>query len=198
MPLVDRLYSSGEYSDLVISCRREEYHVHRAIVCTQSEFFAAACRTSFKEAQEGKVDLPDDDPRLVHIMIHYLYHFDYDLDLQPKQTSPSAAEMDGPLYTHASIYALGEKYLIRGLKTVALRKFRDAATAVVDVDDFVKATLEVYTSTVEDDRGLRDAVVKTLYENSDWLEKENVQDALKNVVPLAYDLVMYIRQHRIF
>ncbi|KAK3338099.1 hypothetical protein B0H65DRAFT_477731 [Neurospora tetraspora] len=42
------LYSSGEYSDLVISCGGRKYHVHRAIVCTQSEFFSAACRGSFK------------------------------------------------------------------------------------------------------------------------------------------------------
>lgn len=46
--LQNRLYSSEEYSDLLISCRGNEYHVHKAIVCTQSDFFAAACRGSFK------------------------------------------------------------------------------------------------------------------------------------------------------
>ena len=45
---VGRLYSSGDYSDLVISCRGEEHNVHKAIVCTQSEFVAAACRIGFK------------------------------------------------------------------------------------------------------------------------------------------------------
>lgn len=44
----DRLYASGEYSDLVISCRGKEYHVHKAIVCTQSGFLAAACHPGFK------------------------------------------------------------------------------------------------------------------------------------------------------
>ncbi|KAH7625221.1 hypothetical protein SMAC4_12941 [Sordaria macrospora] len=203
------LYSSGEYSDLVISCGGREYHVHRAIVCTQSEFFSAACRGSFKEAQEGKIDLPEDDPRLVHIMVHYLYHFDYDVQLQQERSGFDGLEMDGygtnvngpvadTLLTHAKIYALAEKYLVRGLKAVALRKFKAAATVSLDIDDFLGAALVVYESTIEDDRGLRDVVVETFYKHSKWLDKEKVRDVVKELGALTYDMVIYMRQKRRF
>jgi hypothetical protein len=106
----------------------------------QSEFLAVACRAGFKvsgssytcnnsnltfplqETQEGKIDLPDDDPQLVHIMVHYLYHFDYDTKPQDKGigfdgsvTNRDETDTNEPvtnvLVTHAKVYALAEKYL---------------------------------------------------------------------------------------
>ncbi|KAK4032501.1 hypothetical protein C8A01DRAFT_50721 [Parachaetomium inaequale] len=136
------LYSSGEYSDLMISYRGKEYQVYRAI-----------------EAQNEKINLLDDDPRLVHIMVHYLYHFDYD------------------------VYAFVEKYLIYRLKAVALQRFRAlAAHSWLDINNYLQAIYEVYISTIEDDRGLRDIV----------LDKEEVRDMLRAFRALTYDLVIYI------
>ncbi|KAK4107255.1 hypothetical protein N656DRAFT_785464 [Canariomyces notabilis] len=201
------LYSSGEYSDLVISCGGKKYHVHRAIVCTQSKFLAAACRIGLKEAQEGKIDLPDDDPRLVQIMVHYLYHFDYDVKPQYEGmgfdgsvTNRDETDANEPMrdvvVTHAKVYALAEKYLIRGLKAVALRRFKaSAAHSWLGINDFLQAVHEVYTSTIEDDRGLRDIVVETLYKHSEWLDREEMRDVLRAFGALTYDLVIYMRQH---
>ncbi|KAK3693262.1 hypothetical protein B0T22DRAFT_369871 [Podospora appendiculata] len=99
------------------------------------------------------------------------------------------------LVTHAKVYALAEKYMIRGLKAVALRQFKAAATVSLDINDFLQATWEVYTSTIDDDRGLRDVVVETLYKNSQWLDKEEVRDVVKGLGALTYDLITYLRQH---
>ena len=144
-------------------------------------------------------------------MVHYLYHFDYNLQLQYERSHLDGSETDGDgtdvneptrdvFVTHAKVYALAEKYLIRGLKAVALRQFKAAAIVrpfvSLDINDFLQATCEVYTSTVEDDRGLRDIVVETLYKQSHWLDKEEVLDVLKGLGPLAYDLVVYMHQHR--
>jgi hypothetical protein len=196
------LYISGEYSDLVISCRGKEYHVHRAVVCTQSDFFSAACRGAFKEAQEGKIDLPDDDPRLVDIMVHYLYHFDYDVQSHGLETdrhrTNDSEPGGGALLTHAKVYSLAEKYLIHGLKAVALRQFKAATDRSPDVNDFLPAMEEVYTSTMEDDRGLRDVVVETLYVHSEWLDEEDVRDVVQGLGALTYDMVIYLRKERIF
>ncbi|EGZ70092.1 hypothetical protein NEUTE2DRAFT_68748, partial [Neurospora tetrasperma FGSC 2509] len=201
------LYSSGEYSDLVISCGGMEYYIYRAIVCIQSEFFSAACRGSFKAR---KIDLLDDDLRLIYIIVYYLYHFDYDVRLQHERSGFDGLEMDGygtnvnepaadALLTHAKIYALAEKYLISGLKAVALRQFKAAATVSLDIDDFLGAALVVYESTIEDDRGLRDVVVETLYEHSEWLDEEKVRDVVKELGALTYDMVIYMRQkHRFY
>ena len=131
------------------------------------------------------------------MMIHCLYHFDYDVQVQHKSDYFDGSETDGGvLTTHAKVYALAEKYLIRGLKAVALRKFKAAAAVCLDVDDFLQATLEVYTSTIEDERGLRDVVVETLFKNSEWLDQEKVRAVIKELGALTYDLVIYMRQHR--
>ncbi|KAL2158847.1 hypothetical protein VTH06DRAFT_4039 [Thermothelomyces fergusii] len=201
------LYSSGEHSDLVISCQGKEYRVHKAIVCPRSDFFSTACRSDFKEAQEGKIDLPDDDPELVRIMIYYLYHLDYSVsppqkqvvsdleDAQSKNETLAKPTM-GVLTTHAKVYTLAEKYLIQGLKTLALQKFTSAIASSIDVDDYLEAAQEAYTSTIHDDRGLRDAIVETLYIHADWLDKENVRRVIQNLGALTYDLVIYMRHRR--
>ncbi|KAH6628428.1 hypothetical protein F5144DRAFT_536893 [Chaetomium tenue] len=191
------LYTSGDYSDLVISCQGKEYKVHRAVVCTQSDFFSAACRGGFKEAQEGKIDLPDDSPRLVHIMVHYLYHFDYDAEMGGHE--PDVEELaEGPLYTHARVYALAEKYLIHGLKAVALRQFKAVIASSFNMIDFLQAMEEVYMSTVEDDRGLRDVVVEAICKHPAWLDKEDVREVLGRLGSLTYDIVIHLRESGFF
>ncbi|KAK4171227.1 hypothetical protein QBC36DRAFT_305438 [Triangularia setosa] len=202
-----------EPSKYLIGSLKGLYSGGEAIVCTQSEFFSTACRVGFKETQEGKFDLPDDDPRLVHIMVHYLYHFEYDVQLHHECGHFGGLETDGDgtdvsepirdvLVTHAKVYALAEKYMIRGLKAVTLRQFKAAATVKpfvsLHIIDFLQATWGVYTSTIEDDRGLRDIVVETLYKHSQWLDREEVRDVVKGLGALTYDLVIYMRQHGSF
>lgn len=43
-----RLKTSADYFDLTITCGGKEFKVHRAVVCSQSDFFDAACKGSFK------------------------------------------------------------------------------------------------------------------------------------------------------
>ncbi|KAF5971673.1 hypothetical protein FBULB1_9087 [Fusarium bulbicola] len=74
--LID-LLKTDDYSDLTITCGKDQYRVHKAIICPRSKFFKAACDGKFKEAQTGTIDLPDDDPVAVRMMIDYLYRDTY-------------------------------------------------------------------------------------------------------------------------
>ncbi|EXL42130.1 hypothetical protein FOCG_15478 [Fusarium oxysporum f. sp. radicis-lycopersici 26381] len=307
--LVDLLKTS-DYSDLVISCGKDQYRVHKAIICPRSHFFKAACDGKFKEAQTGTIDLPDDDPVAVRMMIEYLYHdtyapagasihrdgaidahlsdTEYDDEKEkgkrelygatfignkrikrltalpedstvcasqparftgfaafiasresqrgsdrsrqergsststnsvsvqspsqasPNQSSftprPSPAPSPTPahpprhstpqrpippanLHLHAKVYALGEKYGIQPLKALALRKFESEAQFHLHSDNFLQGIREAYTSTVETDRPLRDAVVAILRSNKDLLKKESVKEVLKQT-GLGFDLLM--------
>ncbi|KAG9842764.1 hypothetical protein KCU98_g8109, partial [Aureobasidium melanogenum] len=96
------LQDYGDHADLTITCGSDTYKVHKAIVCSQSEFFKLACRKhtdfggEFKEAQSSIIEIPSrdldaniaepedfkwdtdaEDPKCVKLMIHYLYHLDY-------------------------------------------------------------------------------------------------------------------------
>src|SRR4051794_17257066 len=96
-------------------------------------------------------------------MVYFFYHFDYEV-LAPNLSDNSdrlcGDEDTCPsLVIHAKVYTLAEKFLIPGLKALAIRKYKAAASASLGIDDFLQSVQEVYTSTVESDRGLRDIVV---------------------------------------
>ncbi|KAK3291910.1 BTB/POZ protein [Chaetomium fimeti] len=218
---LDNLFGDKAYSDLTVTCRGDEYKVHKAIICPRSPFFASACNGPFQEARTGIIDLPDDDPQAVKLMIRYFYYLDYPQQPEAQDKGPgtpnkvstktnfpmpamaAGAKKSGPkkkvgyspqpnLTVHARVYALAEKYDIKGLKTLSLGKFEIEADLHWDSDDFMCAVEEVYTSTVDEDRGMRDAVVEAVYNNAGVLEKESMQNLVKRL-PLCFDLMMRFR-----
>ncbi|KAF2104074.1 hypothetical protein NA57DRAFT_50920 [Rhizodiscina lignyota] len=82
---LERLYASSRYTDLIIKCADRTYRVHKAVLCSRSEFFSKACEPGFKEGSSGEILLKtdendilyDDYPLLVQYMIDYIYRLDY-------------------------------------------------------------------------------------------------------------------------
>ncbi|KAL1856460.1 hypothetical protein Daus18300_010727 [Diaporthe australafricana] len=99
---------------------------------------------------------------------------------------------DFELTFHSKVYTLAEKYWIYNLKDVAVQKFRIAASQDWSLDDFVSAAREVYTSTVDTDRGLKDVIVNTLCGRRGVMDEGLVKDLVKELHPLAYDMVLYM------
>ncbi|KAL8296844.1 hypothetical protein RB597_006116 [Gaeumannomyces tritici] len=195
MKALGRLYGGRDWSDLTISCGAKDYLVHKSIVCPRSDFFAKACRGPFKEAQEGKISLPEDDPVAVHSMVFYLYHLKYDVSQSWKETSGEEVPKDGSeLVEHAKVYALAEKYGIPCLKELARKNFKTAADEHWNSDKFFDAAHEAYTNTLETDRGLRDTVVDTLYKYKDLLKKDRAKDMARTVTMAAFDLLMRVHE----
>jgi hypothetical protein len=95
------------------------------------------------------------------------------------------------LATHARMYALADKYQISGLKALAQRKFEEAARQHWNSEEFAPALHIVYTSTLEEDRGLRDIVIATISRDR-LLEKPEVRATVKDLPELAFGLLMYI------
>ena len=139
-----RLLNSGKGSDLTLTCGGQKFKVHKAIICSRSDFFAAACWSGFKvntqnnmglsqlsieqEAQTNCIDLPDDDPNVLSKLIGYLYGFDYDDSYIPSvQTSYTSLNQpklsSANLCLHASLYIMSDKYNVKGLKTITCDRF---------------------------------------------------------------------------
>ncbi|KAL0938203.1 BTB/POZ domain-containing protein [Colletotrichum truncatum] len=97
------LYNDPEFSDLTIATGETEYHVHKAIVCPRSDYFAAQCReVKSKAASDGYLNLADDDPQAVGMVVRYFYHLDY----------PSESPTDGPLVNgHAHVNGLTNSHV---------------------------------------------------------------------------------------
>ncbi|KAI5265298.1 hypothetical protein E4T47_08572 [Aureobasidium subglaciale] len=209
------LLESSEYSDLTINCGSDVYKVHKAIVCGQSEFFRLACRTridakgDFKEGKTGTVDIPRsaapdtewdvdaEDPKCVKLMIHYLYHMDYlEVETAKIKAEPTATMLlkdcnlkDVILIQHAKMYAMGDKYDIPGLKTLAQAKFEDIIKYTCA--GLVTAMTIVYTSTVDMDKGLRQMIVNKLHatNTATSLSFPEINQNVKDLFELSYALL---------
>ena len=95
------------------------------------------------------------------------------------------------LVIHARVYALAEKFGISGLKALAKKKFELLiASSVDDLIDagFVDALEEVYTTTVDSDRGLRNVVVHAFRKEPMLAYQADVRQEIPEIPPLAFDL----------
>lgn len=72
------------------------YSVHRAIVCSRSEFFDGAVRNPFREQETGVIDLTEDDPEAVEHMVNYFYHLDYLTKPLSRRSSRRSARPSSP------------------------------------------------------------------------------------------------------
>lgn len=80
-----------------------------------------------------------------------------------EKTTASAIVRDS--HFHAQMYAQGDYFQIEGLKAKAKEYFRRTFLKTLEKDSFAATVIAVYTSTAENDRGLRDIVVQLTRHN---------------------------------
>ncbi|KAL9022026.1 MAG: hypothetical protein Q9185_000767 [Variospora sp. 1 TL-2023] len=106
------------FTDLTIVCHDHEFKCHKVIVCAQSSFFAAVCTNGFQECLTSKVELPDDDPYHIFLLLEFLYGQAYFM----WNDTRNGLDFDDPRYLpriHIHLYELGDKYHIPELCRVA-------------------------------------------------------------------------------
>ena len=108
-----------------------------------------------QEAKEATLDLEDTDPDLVERMLLFLYSNQYPSDL--------AERSDEKLILHAHMYAMADRFDVRGLKSSTRMAFELMMNSM-GVDDheqmpnLLEVLTTVYNTTPDSDRGLRDVV----------------------------------------
>ncbi|OAL00979.1 hypothetical protein IQ06DRAFT_304687 [Phaeosphaeriaceae sp. SRC1lsM3a] len=95
---VKKFIKATELSDLEITCDNHIYRVHKLVLCTRSQFFANALKFPGKEHEEGRIDLPDDEPSIIKLMIDYIYEAEYEPHL-PRDITKLAASDDRPKHS---------------------------------------------------------------------------------------------------
>ncbi|KAK1484621.1 BTB/POZ domain-containing protein, partial [Colletotrichum cuscutae] len=83
------------------------------------------------------------------------------------------------LLLYTKVYIAAEKYTVDGLKDVW------------DPSDFLYTTSEAYTSTIDTNRGLRDAVLEAFAARKDLLNNNKAKTTVKRLGSLTYDLLVY-------
>lgn len=103
-------------------------------------------------------------------------------------SSPAQGDASQML-VHAKMYEMADKYNVIGLRDLAQEKFQRAATSHWDSDEFARAAHHAFTTTPEQDKGLRDAVSNIISQHMTLLKKPAVEALLNEFNGLAVGLL---------
>jgi hypothetical protein len=92
------------------------------------------------------------------------------------------------LSLHARVYALAEKYEIPALKDLAKNKFEMEMACYFDSPDLADIIEEVYCSTIDSDRGLRDVILDAFSKHPQLASTQDIHDVIDRTPSLKCDL----------
>ncbi|KAI9797577.1 MAG: hypothetical protein M1835_007841 [Candelina submexicana] len=110
-PLVDLL--TPDMVDIYVGSKRKQYHLHKPLLCHQSEFFKKAFSGDFKESEERALYLPDDDPTAFELFIHWLYTGRLDEPWGPGGRRP-----------YIKLYILASKFCMESLANATIDRLQ--------------------------------------------------------------------------
>ena len=183
-------------------------HCHRVILCAQVPFFKAACDGNFKEAKDGIINLPEDDPEVVKYMIDYLYTRSYlGIHLCPHRNNmamycqcypPDAPGLDSShLKAHLQVRNIADKYDIKGLKQLSEFMFKMAFRELpvshdcLLSEEVVSAVKMAYEGSTAEDRSLRGFIVHVFHQLKLKPSYTVLVDLFREVPELAFELLCY-------
>ncbi|KAK6439381.1 hypothetical protein LTR95_004411 [Oleoguttula sp. CCFEE 5521] len=105
-----------------------------------------------------------------------------------EEEGEDVGEEDSYLLLHTRVYALAEKFDIPSLKQLAQQKFEIAMACFYDSSEFADAIEEVYCSTIDSDRGLRDVVLQAFRSHPALATTADVFAVIKSTPDLAFEL----------
>ncbi|KAJ4317373.1 hypothetical protein N0V94_004976 [Neodidymelliopsis sp. IMI 364377] len=151
----------------------------------------------------GIFDLPEDEPEVVKLLVQYLYEGEYDpaLPLEGEKGTnfnclkcnviplPALNGEPKQLLNHAKMYEIGDKYDVVGLKDLAREKFSRSCKHFWDDPIFAVAANHAFSTTVEEDTGLRSLVSSTVAEHMELVEKPEIAQLMAQFNGLAMSIL---------
>ncbi|KAI4743409.1 hypothetical protein E4T50_06207 [Aureobasidium sp. EXF-12298] len=107
-----------EMVSLLVGPNKEKYNLHKGLLCFYSDFFRAAFKGSFKEAEEGKIELPDVGTEVFEAFQVWLYSRSLRVSENHGDSSDRPPFLS--FHTLAHLWVLGDKYQIPLLQNCAI------------------------------------------------------------------------------
>ncbi|KAH0369043.1 hypothetical protein KCU65_g3532, partial [Aureobasidium melanogenum] len=103
----------GTLVTIEVGPEKKAFAIHKDVLCFYSDYFRAAFNGSFKEANEGKLSLPDEDADLFYIVNGFVYT--RLLRQEDRQTGPQLTH-----HTLGQLWAFGDRFLMPLLQNTAM------------------------------------------------------------------------------
>ncbi|KAI1264943.1 BTB/POZ protein [Xylariaceae sp. FL1019] len=181
-----RHFDEEKLTDASIHCDGKDFKVHALILSMHSEYFSKAFNGNWKESKgQKRIELQEVEADVVRAMLRFMYHFDY--------TRPD--DISAMLFD-AKVYSAADMFLIPHLKEHSKQKFKTTMDSQWSKagfpGDLACVIKQVYCTTPETDRGLRDLVVACCCNNlRTFAANEGFRPILDDIIGFAADLVVY-------
>ena len=97
---------------ITVGASKEPFHVHESILCNSSLFFKTALSGPWNESKEHNFKLPEDDPELFALYLHWLCFAQISVMIEEDAAKEEAVEHRYKVYHNlVDAYVLGDKLL---------------------------------------------------------------------------------------
>ncbi|KIW12968.1 hypothetical protein PV08_08155 [Exophiala spinifera] len=115
-PQVD---AGKEFVQIFVGKQTRPTYCHKALICACSRFFTCAFLGTFREGQENKMNLPEEETRLFEILLEWLYERPLSLDSYMRDFSVEADEL------WLDVFYMAHRLAVDKLCAVALYELHD-------------------------------------------------------------------------
>ncbi|KAL8685151.1 MAG: hypothetical protein Q9218_007944, partial [Villophora microphyllina] len=145
----------------------------------------------FAESVTSMIQLPEDQAYHIALMLEFLYGQSYDLQTNKGiRKTYDTFSPDYILKVHYALFSIGDKYGIANLKEYAASQFSAYVGSIKDVVEIFEYIPHMYEGIGEQQRQLRDVVVKEVIRLSD----QTLWQSIKEVMLELMDTVREFRE----
>ncbi|KAF2181007.1 hypothetical protein K469DRAFT_455004, partial [Zopfia rhizophila CBS 207.26] len=117
----ERLWSSTQLSNLIVTCGTQTWNVHRAIVCARSRWFEKACCGEFEESHSRNISIKGQEPHAIERMLKFMYILGTYPFLDCNISGGDSFSFN------IEVYELADYFDVPSLRTLAMKKFSSSA-----------------------------------------------------------------------
>jgi hypothetical protein len=152
---------------------------------------------SVQEATSGVIELKDDDAVYFELVLYYIYEHEWNMTIAKQKTPPRSNKFANLTLTPIGVYALADKYEVKGLKACAIDQMPSTARTpslylgdimILQAQEVVDAH---YTQCVSGDCSMGRQICLSIIKLMPHVSKDTAMKALVKTHP-AMGMDMYL------